>query len=151
MNDLVKGCVESRKTAIFSTYDIKNQDTLNKIEDFFKRLESFADNYNDAMQFETALASSELNKEYMELFTQIATNETAKNISTMQEAVSNANETKSEAQELAEEIADDVTHSVRRQARQQAYDKVRDIPVVGDVLNVKQHIDFFSRFKKKKD
>ena len=36
-------------------------------------------------------------------------------------------------------------------ARQEAYDTIRDIPIVGDAMTVKQHFDFFSRFRKKKD
>ena len=35
--------------------------------------------------------------------------------------------------------------------RQEAYEKTRDMPIIGDIMTAKQHIDFFSRFKKKKD
>ncbi len=47
--------------------------------------------------------------------------------------------------------ADSLTQPIRHELYQETYDKARDILVVGDALNVKQHIDFFSRFKKKKD
>ena len=39
----------------------------------------------------------------------------------------------------------------RASIHQAAYDKARDIPGVGEALSIKQHVDFFSRFKKKKD
>jgi hypothetical protein len=55
------------------------------------------------------------------------------------------------AKDIANDMVDDVTHGARVRANQAAYDAARDIPVVGDALNVKQHFDFFSRFRKKKD
>lgn len=149
MNDIVKNCVEGRKTAIFNAYDVKNQNTLNKIDELFKKIESFASNYDDAMAFENAFASSELSKEYTELFTTIATSETPKTFASTQ--TENATGKPEKEDTIVDEIADDAARMVRRQARQEAYNKVRDIPVIGDALNVKQHLDLFGRFRKNKD
>ena len=89
------------------------------------------------MKFETDFASSPLAKEYSNLFVEIT-------------QINNPSEEKKENY-VMDELKDDIKHNVRRQARQEAYDKVRDIPGVGDALTVKQHFDFFSRFKKNKD
>ena len=73
MNDLVKASIEGRKNAIFSAYDITEQSIIDKIEDLFKRINEFGETCTDSMDFESKFASSELNQEYVELFTEIAT------------------------------------------------------------------------------
>lgn len=138
MNEIVKNSVESRRTAIFSSYSINDQELLNKIEDYFKKLNEFASNYNDVMEFENVFATSELSKEYTDLFMEIS-------------KIGNSSPDDKKDNVILDEIKEDVTHRVRSEVRQDAYNKVRDIPVVGDAMTVKQHFDFFSRFKKKKN
>ena len=41
--------------------------------------------------------------------------------------------------------------TTRAAVHQEVYDKARDIPILDEVLEVKQYADFFGRFKKKKD
>lgn len=142
MNEYVKNCVDSRKMAIYNTYDIKKQENIDYINDYFKRLEEFASNYNDAMSFEQAFQTSSFNQEYMDIFTKITKTESVKE-EIMAASASPVTD------EDDNELQDDLTRAVRREARQEAYDKARDIPVVGDVMTAKQHFDFFSRFRKK--
>ena len=53
---------------------------------------------------------------------------------------------------VQDEMLDDATRLARRKARQKAYDAARDVPVVGEAMTAKQHMDFFGRFfKRKKD
>ena len=73
MNDNIKPCIESRKTALFTSYDIKDPGNLKIIDDYFKKLEEFAKDYTDVMEFENAFASSPLQQEYSDLFVQIMT------------------------------------------------------------------------------
>lgn len=152
MNDLVRNCIESRRTAIFNAYDVKNEDNLNKIEEFFKKLEDFANNYDDVMAFEGAFASSELNQEYMSLFTQIATTEAPKNINVDDYKQQDSLQLSEDeiAQMAADELVEGVTSKARGIAYREAYDKVRDIPGVGDAIDIKNKIDFFGRFRKNK-
>lgn len=152
MNDLVRNCIESRRTAIFNAYDVKNEDNLNKIEEFFKKLEDFANNYDDVMAFEGAFASSELNQEYMALFTQIATTEAPKNINVDDYKQQDSLQLSGDeiAQMAADELVEGVTSKARGIAYREAYDKVRDIPGVGDAIDIKNKIDFFGRFRKNK-
>ena len=142
MNENLKPSIESRKTALFSAYDIKDEGNLKTIEEYFKKLEEFAKDYNDVMEFETAFASSPLSKEYSDLFVQIMNTE--KTTDGKAPVVDNKEE-----YTFQDELKDDMERAVRRRARQDAYDKARDIPIVGEAMSVKQHFDFFNRFRKK--
>lgn len=140
MNDIKTCCIDSRRSAIDSTYTGNDEKILNMIDDFFNRLEQFASECSDVSDFETKFQTSALAQEYTSLFTKVMGGEI---------------DAKSEAKEVAkyagEELIDDATHTVRMQARMQAEDTLRRTPIVGDVMTAKQHFDFFSRFKKKKD
>ena len=138
MNDILESSVNSRKNALIQA--CTNPSLMDEINEYFERVEEFAKNCSDVADFESKFAISELSKEYTDLFTKVMTNPDDAN-----------KEKESLAKEVGNEIADDVYHGVRRKAYQETYDKARDIPVVGDVLNVKQHFDFFSRFRRKKD
>ena len=144
MNDILKPSIESRKQALFSAYDIKDPGNLQTIENYFKKLEEFAKDYNDVMAFETAFASSPLCQEYSDLFVQIMNTE-------------NTIDGKAPVVDVQEEytpqdeLRDDLNRAVRRKARQEAYDAARDVPILGDAMTVKQHMDFFGRFRRKKD
>lgn len=142
MKDILKPSIESRKTALFSAYDIKDPGNLKTIDDFFHRLEEFANDYDDVMAFETAFASSPLCKEYSDLFVQIMNTE--KTVDGKAPVVD-----VQEEYTLHDEMRDDMERAVRRKARQEAYDAARDMPIIGDAMTAKQHFDFFDRFRKK--
>ena len=150
MNDLVKSSIEGRKSAVYNSYNIEEQSIIDKIEDLFRRINEFGENCTDNMDFESKFAVSELNQEYIQLFTEIAT--------TCTPIVREVEERQVQSDELESELryqAKEATLPMRRKMRQEAYDEARDTPIIGDVMNIKQHIDFFSRFgkfrKKKKD
>ncbi len=142
MNDIIKPSIESRKQALFSAYDIKDEGNLKTIDDYFKRLEEFAKDYNDVMAFETAFASSPLCKEYSALFVQIMNTECTTDgkapVVDVQEEYT-----------VQDELRDDMKRAVRRKMRQDAYDQARDVPILGEAMTAKQHFDLFSRFRKK--
>lgn len=140
MNDIKTCCIDSRRSAIDSTYTGNDQQILNMIDDFFKKLEEFAKDCSDVSDFETKFQTSPLAQDYTNLFTKIMGSE-----------IDAKREAKEAATYTREEIVDNLTHRARMEARQEAYDAVRDIPVIGDTMTFKQHFDFFSRFKKKKD
>lgn len=144
MNEIIKPSIESRKNALFSAYDIKDPGNLKTIDDYFKRLEEFAKDYNDVMAFETAFAQSPLCQEYSDLFVQIMNTE-------------NTSDGKAPVHEVEEEytiqdeMKDDMERAVRRRAREDITSKARSMPVIGDAMTAKQHFDLFSRFRRKKD
>lgn len=144
MDSNIKMSIESRKTAIFSAYDVKDEGNLAHIDDFFKRLEDFAKDCKDVMDFETKFASSPLSKEYSDIFVQIMQTETTTDgVAPVQE--------KEEEYTLHDEMVDDVKRHVRGRAKYAAWDKARSLPVIGDAMTAKQHLDFFGRFRKKDD
>ena len=142
MNDIIKPSIESRKSALFSQYDIQDPGNLKTIEDYFKKLEEFAKDYNDVMAFETAFASSPLCKEYSDLFVQIMNTE--KTVDGKAPVVD-----VQEEYTLQDEMRDDMERAVRRRARMDVESKARSMPVIGDAMTAKQHFDLFSRFRKK--
>ena len=152
MNELIKASIDSRLNAIYTAYDINNEDIKKKIVDLSMKMEDLGYSCSDNVDFEAKFAASPLNQEYINLFTEIAATCPAKTIEHTD------NHVKSDAEMLADDaamearcMADDLTMPARRQARQEAYDAARDVPVLGEVMTAKQHFDFFSRFKRKKD
>lgn len=140
MNDIKVSCIDSRRTAIESTYTGNDEKILNMIDDFFKRLEEFAKDCKDVTDFETKFQASPLSGEYTQLFTKV-----------MGGGVDAKKEAKDAALYAAEDIADSATHNVRMHARMEAESALRNAPIVGNVMTAKQHFDLFSSFKRNKD
>lgn len=144
MNDIKTACIDSRRNAITSSYNVKDPGTLQMIDDFFKKVEEFAKDCKDVMDFETKFATSDLNKEYTDLFTMVM--QTQPDI--------NGNMPVQEEEKeytVQDELKDDAERAVRRRVRQDVTSTARGLPVIGDAMTAKQHYDFFSRFKRKKD
>ena len=151
MNDLVKTSIEGRKNAVYNAYNITEQNIIDKIEDLFRRINEFGENCTDNMDFENKFASSELNQEYIRLFTEIAT--TCTPIVRQVEQREVKSDDKYFKDELKSELkyqVKDTTLPMRRKMRQEAYEEARDTPIIGDIMNIKQQVDFFSRFGKLK-
>lgn len=138
MNEMVKNSIEARRNAIFSSYDIKDESLLDRIDEYFNRLNEFGAKYDDIMKFETDFASSDLGKEYQDLFMII-------------NSAANPEPEVDEAKEMMDEVKEDVSRNARRIVKEEAASKARSTPIIGDIMEAKQHYDFFSRFKKKKD
>ena len=153
MNDLVKMSIDGRKNAIFNAYNITDASIKEKIEDLFRRINEFGEGCTDNMDFETKFAASTLNQEYIQLFTEIATScpqnvvETVENPSVKSDAEYVLDEMASEARYQAKEMS----MPMRRQMRQEAESVARSTPIIGDIMEAKQYMDFFGRFRKKKD
>lgn len=138
MNEMVKNSIEARRNAIFSSYDIKDPGLLDRIEEFFNRLNEFGAKYDDITKFETDFAASPLGKEYGELFMII-------------NSTLNPEEEVDEGKELLEEAAGDVTRYAKRTVKEDLASKARSTPIIGDIMEAKQYHDLFGKFKKKKD
>ncbi len=130
MNDVVKQCIDGRKLAFSSAYELT--DTYKKkVDELFTRIEEFGKGCSDAMEFETKFASSPLNQEYTNLFTEVATN--CKYI--LPPPVDNPN-AKTDAEYYRDEaisdakyLAKDLTMPARRAAREEFDKKMRDTPL----------------------
>ena len=140
MNDIKTCCIDSRMTAIKSSYDGNDEKILKMIDYFFKKLEEFAKECSDVADFEAKFLASPLSLEYTNLFTTIS----GSNIDIKREARDNLIL-------QGEDIADSVSLRARREVREEVESGLRNTPIVGDVMTAKQHFDLFSRFRKKKD
>ena len=153
MDDLIKNSIQSRKDSIFTVYEVTDKKLLKEIDDLFKKMEDLGKTCSDAADFETILASSSLNQEYINLFTKI---------SQSSKYILKANDTepshvKSTGEEIAEDIADEARYQMkeatlpaRRLAREQAERQLRNTPIIGDIMHVKQHLDLFGGLRRKK-
>lgn len=139
-NEIKTCCIDSRKSAIMSSCGDTSEKTRNLIEDFFKKLEEFASTCTDVADFEAKFPTTPLSQEYTNLFTKVMGGEI---------------DVKKEARDAAlytgEDIADSISLGVRRKTREKVESDLRNTPIIGDAMTAKQHFDFFSRFRKKKD
>ena len=153
MDKNIEQSIKVRKDVIFSTYDVKDEKILKKIDGLFEKISDFGKKCKDVSEFETKFAASSLNQEYMNLFTEIATNSASKQA----------------AGQVAESMAGGVVEGMARNAlgnvvptrasaRQAVDDTLRKTPVVGDVLDISQKAGYvahlgklFGGRKKKKD
>ena len=151
MNDMVKMSIDGRKNAFYSAYEINDENLINEINDLFKRIEDFGKDCTDSMQFETAFATSPLNTEYINLFTKVA--QSCKPIVREETPVN----VKSDEEYLKEELESEARYQMReatlpaRRIAREAVDKAaRRTPILGDVIQAKQTMDLFGKFKNKK-
>jgi hypothetical protein len=147
MNEIVKASINGRKEAFFNAYEINDDEIKAKIEDLFKRINTFGEEHE--ANFEADFLSSPLNQEYIDLFTFVATRCKAK-------VYESSNNVKSDSDYVKDEIASEIkyqakeaTFPLRRKVREKVESEMRDLPIIGDAMTVKQHVDFFGRFKKK--
>ena len=139
MEEILKNCIETRKNAIFSAYEIGEGKAKDKIDNYFKKLEDFAKECKDISDFEAKFATSPLAKEYTDLFIMLSNDKESK-LKTIGEDVAYA----------GKEVVDNLTHRAKMEANQEIHDKVMNITILCDVIQAKQTLDLFSRFKRKK-
>ena len=152
MDKNIEQSIKVRKDVIFSTYDVKDEKMLKKIDGLFEKISDFGEKCKDVSEFETKFAASSLNQEYMNLFTEIATNSVSKQA----------------AGQVAESMAGGVVEGMARNAlgnvvptrasaRQAVDDTLRKTPVVGDVFDIGQKAGYVAHLgklfggRKKKD
>ncbi len=145
MDQYVKASIDARRNA-FNSYEL-NDAQKKEIDDLFVEIEKLGATAKDAGDFETKFQASPLNQQYMDMFTKIATDSAA--------SATTASIATGMAVGAAESVVRDAigakVPTTRAAVHQKVYDAARDIPGVGEALNIKQHVDFFSRFKKPKE
>ena len=131
MNEYVKGSIDGRKMAFSSAYELTDA-YKKKVDELFKRIEDFGKDCKDAMDFETKFMASPLNKEYTDLFTEVAQN--CKYI--LPPPVEGDTAGKSNKEAIMDEVmsdvkyaAKDLTMPARRAAREEFDKKMRDTPL----------------------
>ncbi len=151
MNDQIKLSIDGRKAAFANAYEL-TPDAEKKVDALFKEIEVLGKKCKNSPDFEAKLAASPLNQKYIDLFTELS--QTCKSkLGPVPDAEIEPQPTKGEiiadlAKNDAEMAIDGTVQHFRGRAYRAAHDKARDIPVIGDAIDVKNKIDFFSRFKK---
>ena len=124
---MIKQSIDSRRDAIKASFEV-DAGVQKKIDALFNEIEKLGEKCKDAGEFEVEFAKSPLNQEYLDLFTEIAT------------------------QSAAEQAIHQVVPT-RAAVHQKAYDEVRKIPGVGDAIDIGEKASYASHlvklFKKK--
>lgn len=140
MNDQVKASIDARKNA-FDSFELTDERKA-EIDKLFAEIEKLGKDCKDAGEFENKFAASPLNQQYMDMFTKISMDGMAG------QAAKNAAEGA-----LRSAIGAKVP-TTRAAMHQKAYDAARDIPVVGDAIDLGQKASYVKHlgglFKKKK-
>lgn len=150
MDKYIESSIKARKDAIFNAYSVTDEGILKKIDGVFGEIEKLGAKCKDVSEFETEFAASPLNQKYMDIFTELAQAQATANVAgnfAKQAAVGAA--TNAVRGAITNATGGAVPTS-RAAANQKVMDAARDIPGVGEALEVKQYADFFGRFKKKK-
>lgn len=150
MNDLVKQGIDARYASFKNSYIIKDDNIKKRIDDLFQKINFLAEECKDNIEFETKFASSPLNREYIGLFTEIASkcepikyeDSDAENIKTDKEYLMD------EVSSDAKYIVSDLTMPARRKARAEFDSKLRDTPL-GKIEQISNTAGVFRKLFKK--
>jgi hypothetical protein len=149
MDEYVKMSIDSRKNAINSMYDLHKED-VDKVNNLFERIEEFGKSCSSATDFENIFATSELNTEYISVFTDIATKYQMKPQN--QEIVNAKTATEEIAEDIKEEaeyLMDTTTQPFRAKANQEMTNQMRSMPIIGDIMYASQLKDMGDKIKYK--
>lgn len=144
MDEYVKQSIAVRKDTFGASFEV-DAETQGKIDALFKEIEELGAKCKDAGEFEAEFARSPLNQRYMDLLTEVATRSATKNAA--RGAAVGA------VQSVAEQALRNVVPT-RAAVHQKAYDGARDVPVLGDAIDVAEKVGYAAHlgklFKKKK-
>jgi len=130
MDNVVKKCIDGRRMAFSSVYELTDL-YKKKVDELFKKIEEFGKSCNDVMDFETKFASSPLNKEYTDLFTEVSQN--CKYILPPSidnhDIKTNKEQIKDEVLSEAKYLAREMSMPARRAAREKFDSKMRETPL----------------------
>lgn len=151
MDKYIKQSIDSRKNAISAIYEV-SAETNKRIDKLFDEIEKLGAKCKDVGEFEAKFAASPLNQQYLDLFTEVATNSQAK--------VAAPKVSKGEigkmvvggtAAGIAESAADQAINNVvptRAAVNQKISDTVRSVPVVGDAVDIGQKASYVAHLGK---
>ena len=144
MEEYTKQSIDARYDAFFNAYEINDDYIKDDIEDLFKRIREFGESCKDIGEFEQKFASSPLNQEYIDLFTEVATKCDRKEYAA---PVFNEQEhTEQMIMDNTKHMVEDATRPIRRKLRWKMQDKMRDTPLG----TVEQVVNLRGLFKKNK-
>ena len=152
MNEYVKQSIDGRRLAFSSAYELTDV-YKKKVENLFKKIEEFGKNCTDAMDFETKFMASPLNKEYTDLFTEVATNCKYILPPPVEGDIAGPSNKETIMDEVMSDVkyaVDDITMPARRAAREEFDSKMRDTPL-GQIEQARNTAFVFKRLFGKKN
>ena len=154
MDKYVKQSIDARKNAMAASYNL-DASAKKKIDTLFIEIEKLGEKCKDVGEFETEFQKSPLNQKYLDLFTEIATTSQPKAAASSDVEKAKSSLGKQVAGGMvagaAESTLNQAIHTVvptRAAVHQKAYDEVRDIPVVGDAINIKEKACYLAHLGK---
>ena len=151
MNEQVKVSIDARKNA-FDSFELSN-DQKKDIDALFSKIEKLGAECKDAGEFENKFSASPLNQEYMDMFTKIATAGASQNAMKSAAAGMAASAAESAIRNAVGSAMGGAVPTTKAAVHQKAYDAARDIPVVGDAIDIGQKASYLGHlgkmFKKK--
>lgn len=146
MDQYIKQSIGSRRQAIFNTYEV-DPEKQKKIDTLFKEIEKLGAKCKDVGEFETEFAKSPLNQQYLDLFTEIATDQN--NLG--------GKIAKGTATGAIESVTNEALKTVvptTAAVNQKVTDAARDVPILGDAIDLSQKASYATHlgrlFKRKK-
>ena len=156
MDEYIKSSIDVRKNGFFDLYEINDASIKSKIDKLFAKIEEFGKKCTDVADFEAKFAVSELNSEYMKLFTEIGAK------CQMKTPLVDDMHVKSDKEEIMDEVkdqalfqAEQASMPARRVINKGIARSLKDIPIVGDLVHddtafVGTAVDFAKDMTKKK-
>ena len=158
MDKYITQSITARREAFGMNFEI-DAEAQGRIEALFAEIEKLGAKCKDVGEFETEFAKSPLNQRYLDLFTEIATNSTAKAAAPKSSGagvgkIVAGGVVAGVAESAAEQALQNVVPT-RAAVHQKAYDAARSVPVIGDAIDLGQKASYAAHlgklFKKKKN
>lgn len=147
MDEGIKASIKARRDSFDTLYELTD-DLKSEVNELFTRIEEFGGSCKDVMDFENKFANSELNQEYINMFTKVATTCTKNDLP---EDITEVQSTKDKViKDIESDIryyVDDLTYESRRVAREEFDSKLRDTPL-GEVEQAANIIGKLNSFRK---
>ena len=153
MDEYIQNSINVRKSTIYDNYHNVPPEIEAKINDIFERMVEFGEKYTDVLEFENDLQQSDLNKEYVAIFTDLAMVNGPDSISFKDSAFNPKNYSSDDLKTIAKDtIKQDIRYRINdaiTEKRHETYierdQALRDIPVVGEVIQAKRTMDTLGR------
>ena len=136
MDQYIKQSIKSRKDAFSMSFEISEK-MQKKIDALFLEIEKLGAKCKDVQEFEADFSKSPLNQQYMDLFTEIATESAGKQAA--------GQVAKSMATGAVEGLARNALGNVvptRAAVHQKAYDEVRKVPGLGNAIDISEKASY---------
>lgn len=145
----IEQSIKSRRDAFSSVYEL-TPEAEKEVNELFARIEEFGKTCEDGLDFEAKFATSELNTEYINMFTKLSTTCKCK----MQPVEDNPN-VESDAEYYAREAAEDLEYlanSATQPLRHEAYEKskeaLRSTEVGNALFNLNNNLENANHLRK---